>query len=164
MPSVSLWAFSAEILFLYSRLSRPAGCSKRLFTSGVAAKSSSFSSRTTGSFSEDRPLGWDPVARRAIGRAMEWPATTVTAAIGGSRELLLGPWPARRKHKRSGCWVPQPELVSEEKAPGTSPTIYPYCQTIRQGKFFQRFNSPPEVCPPAGNCAIQNNPVKGYVV
>ena len=25
------------------------------------------------SFSEDRPLGWDPVARRAIGRAMEWP-------------------------------------------------------------------------------------------
>ena len=26
-----------------------------------------------GSFSEDRPLGWDPVARRAIGRAMEWP-------------------------------------------------------------------------------------------
>ena len=24
-------------------------------------------------FSEDRPLGWDPVARRAIGRAMEWP-------------------------------------------------------------------------------------------
>ena len=56
---------------------------------------------------------------KAIGRAMEWPATTVTAAIGGSRELLLGPWPARRKHKRSGCWVPQPELVSEEKATGT---------------------------------------------
>ena len=29
--------------------------------------------RRAGSFSEDRPLGWDPVARRAIGRAMEWP-------------------------------------------------------------------------------------------
>ena len=56
---------------------------------------------------------------------MEWPATTVTAAIGGSRELLLGPWPARRKHKRSGCWVPQPELVSEEKATVTPDfTIY----------------------------------------
>ena len=34
------------------------------------------------SFSEDRPLGWDPVARRAIGRAMEWPATATTAASG----------------------------------------------------------------------------------
>ena len=76
---------------------------------------------SAGSFSEDRPLGWDPVAAKAaIGRAMEWPATTVTAAIGGSKELLLGPWPARRKHKRSGCWVPQPELVSEEKAAGAS--------------------------------------------
>ena len=31
------------------------------------------SHRTADSFSEDRPLGWDPVARRAIGRAMEWP-------------------------------------------------------------------------------------------
>ena len=31
---------------------------------------------------------------KAIGRAMEWPATTETAASGGNRELLLGPWPA----------------------------------------------------------------------
>ena len=31
------------------------------------------SGQRAGSFSEDRPLGWDPVARRAIGRAMEWP-------------------------------------------------------------------------------------------
>ena len=29
--------------------------------------------RAAGIFSEDRPLGWDPVVRRAIGRAMEWP-------------------------------------------------------------------------------------------
>ena len=49
------------------------------------------------SFSEDRPLGWDPVARRAIGRAMEWLATATTAASGGNRELLLGQRPARRK-------------------------------------------------------------------
>ena len=32
-----------------------------------------FSGQWAGSFSEDCPLGWDPVARRAIGRAMEWP-------------------------------------------------------------------------------------------
>ena len=32
---------------------------------------SPFPGQRVGSFSEDRPLGWDPVARRAIGRAME---------------------------------------------------------------------------------------------
>ena len=54
---------------------------------------------------------------QAIERAMEWPATTMTAASGGIRELLLGPQPAKRKRKRSGCWEPQLVLVSEEKAP-----------------------------------------------
>ena len=54
---------------------------------------------------------------QAVGRAMEWPATTMTAASGGIRELLLGPRPAKRKRKRSGCWEPQLVLVSEEKAP-----------------------------------------------
>ena len=53
---------------------------------------------------------------QAAGRAMEWPATTMTAASGGIRELLLGPRPAKRKRKRSGCWEPQLVLVSEEKA------------------------------------------------
>ena len=47
---------------------------------------------------------------KAIGRAMEWPATTATAASGGCRELLLGPRPARRKRKRCECWEPQPVL------------------------------------------------------
>ena len=56
---------------------------------------------------------------QAIERAMEWPATTMTAASGGIRELLLGPRPAKRKRKRSGCWEPQLVLVSEEKAPGS---------------------------------------------
>ena len=55
---------------------------------------------------------------QAIERAMEWPATTMTAASGGIRELLLGPRPAKRKRKRSGCWEPQLVLVSEENAPG----------------------------------------------
>ena len=53
---------------------------------------------------------------------MEWPATTMTAASGGIRELLLGPRPAKRKRKRSGCWEPQLVLVSEEKAPQTDET------------------------------------------
>ena len=35
MPSVSLWAYSAEKLFLISRLSRSAERSKRIFTKGV---------------------------------------------------------------------------------------------------------------------------------
>ena len=56
---------------------------------------------------------------QAIERAMEWPAPTMTAASGGIRELLLGPRPAKRKRKRSGCWEPQLVLVSEEKAPRT---------------------------------------------
>ena len=90
-------------------------------TEGERLVSCIYSGRTAGSFSEDRPLGWDPVARRAIGRAMEWLATTATAASGGSREPLLGPRPARRKHKRSRCWVPQPVFVSEEKATGSPP-------------------------------------------
>ena len=59
---------------------------------------------------------------QAIERAMEWPATTMTAASGGIRELLLGPQPAKRKRKRSGCWEPQLVLVSEEKAPQTDET------------------------------------------
>ena len=41
--------------------------------SGVFKGDPCLSGWWAGSFSEDRPLGWDPVARRAIGRAMEWP-------------------------------------------------------------------------------------------
>ena len=148
MPSALLWAYSAEKLFLYSRLSRPRRlsgqspsiCYRRPLAclkaplglsllrnrraapnafspDGAVPVSCIYSGRTAGSFSEDRPLGWDPVARRAIGRAMEWPATTATAASGGNREPLLGPRPARCERQRSRCWVPQPVFVSEEKAP-----------------------------------------------
>ena len=35
MPSVALWAYSAEKLFIISCLSRPAGRSKHIFTEGV---------------------------------------------------------------------------------------------------------------------------------
>ena len=72
---------------------------------------------SAGSFSEDRPRWGGTLLPQAIERAMEWPATTMTAASGGIRELLLGPRPAKRKRKRSGCWEPQLVLVSEEKAP-----------------------------------------------
>lgn len=45
-------------------------------------------------------------------------AAEATAASGGNREPLLEPRPARCERQRSRCWVPQPVLVSEEKATG----------------------------------------------
>ena len=63
---------------------------------------------------------------RAIGRAMEWPATATTAASGRNRELLLGQWPAgckarSRADAAAGCH--NPFFVSEEKATGPRPTL-----------------------------------------
>ena len=55
---------------------------------------------TTGSFSEDRPLGWDPVA--AGNRAGDG------MACNSRMRVLL--------KARSIRWVPQPVLVSEEKS------------------------------------------------
>ena len=93
MPSAALWAYLAEMLFLFfvfvaastlvrakpfhlltqiARLlesptgafiaAQPQGRSKHIFTKRVVMDSCICPSRTAGSFSEDRPLGWDPVA------------------------------------------------------------------------------------------------------
>ena len=56
-----------------------------------------FRGQRPGSFSEDRPLGWGPVARRAIGRAMEWPDSCP------KRKL-----PVHRPDSRTECPVPRP--------------------------------------------------------
>ena len=57
---------------------------------------------------------------KAIGRAMEWPATAVTAACGGNRKLLLGQRPAgckarSRADASAGCR--NPYFASEENCP-----------------------------------------------
>ena len=70
------------------------------------------------SFSEDRPLGWDPAA--AGSRAGDGMARNSNdcrqrrkqgVAVGAAASEMRVPSKAR-----SRCWVPQPELVSEEKA------------------------------------------------
>ena len=71
-----------------------------------------------GSFSEDRPLGWDPVAegnRAGDGMACnsndrrQWRKQEVAVGTAASRMRVL-------PKARSIRWVPQPVLVSEEKA------------------------------------------------
>ena len=71
-----------------------------------------------GSFTEDRPLGWDPAA--AGSRAGDGMACNSNdcrqrrkqgVAVGAAASEMRVPSKAR-----SRCWVPQPELVSEEKA------------------------------------------------
>ena len=73
------------------------------------------------SFSEDRPLGWDPAAagsRAGDGMACnsndrrQWRKQEVAVGAAASRMRVL-------LNARSIRWVPQPVLVSEEKAPGT---------------------------------------------
>jgi tRNA nucleotidyltransferase (CCA-adding enzyme) len=75
-------------------------------------------SRTAGSFSEDRPLGWDPVAegnRAGDGMACnsndrrQWRKQEVAVGTAASRMRVL-------LKARSIRWVPQPVLASEEKA------------------------------------------------
>ena len=70
------------------------------------------------SFSEDRPLGWDPAA--AGSRAGDGMACNSNdcrqrrkqgVAVGAAASEMRVPSKAR-----SRCWVPPPELVSEEKA------------------------------------------------
>ena len=53
--------------------------------------------------------------REALGRA--WNATTATAASGGSRELLLGPRPARRKRSEAAAGSRNPCRTRREKLP-----------------------------------------------
>ena len=54
---------------------------------------------------------------QAIGRAMEWPATTATAASGGCRKLLLGPRPARRKQCAADAGSRNPNSCPRRKLP-----------------------------------------------
>ena len=68
---------------------------------------------------------------QAIGRAMEWPATTATAASGGCRELLLGPRPARRKQSEADAGYRNPDngtaLAVTERAGGHRPPAWDAC-------------------------------------
>ena len=82
------------------------------------------------SFSEDRPLGWDPAAagsRAGDGMACnsndrrQWRKQEVAVGAAASRMRVL-------LNARSIRWVPQPVLVSEEKAPGTQAAPY-HCMT-----------------------------------
>ena len=79
-----------------------------------------------GSFSEDRPLGWDPAA--AGSRAGDGMACNSNdcrqrrkqgVAVGAAASEMRVPSKAR-----SRCWVPQPELVSEEKASASPGDIH----------------------------------------
>ena len=70
------------------------------------------------SFSEDRPLGWDPAATGSrAGDGMACNSNDCRqrrkqgVAVGAAASEMRVPSKAR-----SRCWVPQPELVSEEKA------------------------------------------------
>ena len=76
-------------------------------------------SRTAGSFSEDRPLGWDPVAegnRAGDGMACnsndrrQWRKQEV--AVGTAASRMQGSLKGRRMR-----WEPQPVFVSEEEVP-----------------------------------------------
>ena len=98
-------------------LRRPAGRSKHIFTKRVVRDSCICPSRTAGSFSEDRPLGWDPVAagnRAGDGMACnsndrrQWRKQEVAVGTAASKMRVL-------LKARSIRWVPQPVLVSEEK-------------------------------------------------
>ena len=97
---------------------QPQGRSKHIFTKRVVMDSCICPSRMAGSFSEDRPLGWDPVAegnRAGDGMACnsndrrQWRKQEVAVGTAASRMRVL-------LKARSIRWVPQPVLVSEEKA------------------------------------------------
>ena len=62
--------------------------------------------RRAGSFSEDRPLGWDPVAVFPLGTFKQG------EAVGAAASRMQGPPKGRNRR-----WVPQPVFVSEKEAP-----------------------------------------------
>ena len=70
------------------------------------------------------------------GRGVEQGATATTAACGRNREAPLGPRPARHEHKRSGCWVPQPDrLASRSQSPSgaLTSTRVPTARNVHRG-------------------------------
>ena len=77
--------------------------------------------RRADSFSEDRPLGWDPVAegnRAGDGMACNSNDRRQWRKQGGA----VGAAASKTQAKRGGCWEPQPVFVSEEKAPSILPS------------------------------------------
>ncbi len=110
-----------KIYFLF-RVCRGLRAAPNAFSrKGTQWKAASY--QASGSGVSLRTVRWGgTLLPKAIGRAMEWPATATTAASGGNRKLLLGQRPAGcecRSKARSIRWVPQPVLVSEEKATDT---------------------------------------------
>ena len=68
---------------------------------------------SVGSFSEDRPLGWDPVA--AGNRAGDGMACNSNdRRQWRMQEVAVGAAASDTQAMRSGCWEPQPELVSDQ--------------------------------------------------
>ena len=66
-----------------------------------------------GSFSKDRPLGWDPVA--AGNRAGDGMACNSNdRRQWRMQEVAVGAAASDTQAMRSGCWEPQPELVSDQ--------------------------------------------------
>ena len=96
--------------------------------------------RRAGSFSEDRPLGWDPVAegdRAGDGMACnnsdrcQWQKQeAVVGAVASKPRVPI--------KARSGCWEPQLEFVSEEKAAGLSPC--PSCSKAANALYYKHNN------------------------
>ena len=62
MAAAPLWPYSAGILFLIRKSEKSADFSNLLFHGRGRNWKMDFICGTTGNFSEDRPLGWDPVA------------------------------------------------------------------------------------------------------
>ena len=70
---------------------------------------------SAGSFSEERPLGWDPAA--AGSRAGDGMACNDSdRRQWWMQEAVVGAAASKTQAMRGGCWEPQSELVSEEKA------------------------------------------------
>lgn len=69
--------------------------------------------RHGGSFSEDRPLGWDPAAAGSrAGDGML--CNSNDRRQWRMQEVAVGAAASDTQAVRSGCWEPQPELVSDQ--------------------------------------------------
>ena len=72
MPSALLWASSAEKLFYISRLSRPAGRDKRIFTVGAVSGGNFFreksGSETPAGVSEPQIINYLPLHKTCAAR------------------------------------------------------------------------------------------------
>ena len=117
-PQSSPLQYQRKYYFYICKLEKSADFSNLLFHGRGRNGKMDFICGTTGSFSEDRPLGWDPVAagnRAGDGMACnsndrrQWRKQEVAVGTAASRMRVL-------LKARSIRWVPQPVLVSEEKS------------------------------------------------